>query len=147
MDLNSWFLGFFEADGCFTYCKQGGITPTLYIGQQDDMGSVPPGIRMTTYLFRRGYINNVQPKATRYIRKGLRTDYKRQWKAWCRSKDALLDVLWFFDQHPLISARKQRDYRTWRKMALCYITNGCHDEQLPALAAELSSDGRTKYVV
>jgi len=141
--IEDWFLGFFEADGCFTYSRQGGIKPMLYIGQQDDMGCVPPGIRLVPILFG-GTTNKVRTKS---IRKGYPTPYEPQWRAGCRSKDALLEAVWFFDQHPLISARKQRDYRTWLKMALCYITNGRSDRQLPILATELSSDGRTKNKV
>ena len=144
MNLSSWFLGFFEADGCFSYTTNGarGITPFLYVGQQADMDYMPPGIRLVSILLG-GNTNRVQPKSEY---RGYETKYKLQWKAWGRSKDILLETVWFFDQHPLISARKQRDYEIWRKMALLYITNGRSNAQLPALAAKLSSDGRTKYI-
>ena len=141
MNLDSWFLGFYEADGCFTYNK--GSCPILSMDQQDDMGCMPPATRLMSILIG-GTTNQIQTKAKR---KDYDTKYKPTWKAFARSKDALLNAVWFFDQNQLISVRKQRDYNIWRQMALLYIMNGRSADQLPYLAAELSSDGRTKYVV
>jgi len=138
--IDNWFLGFFEADGCFTYDRSGYCRPVMQILQQDDMGCVPPANRLVSILFA-GDTALVKPKTLRHNN----SEYEPRWKSAARRKDSLLRAVWFFDQHPLMSARKQRDYEIWRKMALCYIAHGASGkEQLLALADELSSDGRTK---
>ena len=139
MRIEDWFLGFFEADGCFTYDRQYGAYPIAYVGQQDDMGCVPPGVRLGAILFG-GTTNRTVGKTLNAVG----TRYKPCWKSFARSKDSLLNAVWFFDQHPPISIRKQRDYSIWREMVLHYIVHGRGDEKLNSLADDLSSDGRTK---
>jgi hypothetical protein len=105
------------------------------------MDSVPPGVGLVTTLLC-GRRNLVHPKT----RRNNRSLYKPQWRGQCRAKSSLLEAVWFFDQYPPISVRKQRDYKIWRKMVMGYIRDGYKYSEIDSLAAELSSDGRTKNV-
>ena len=108
--IDNWFLGFFEADGCFTYDKARGCVPVMQITQKDDMRCVPPANRLVSILFA-GNTNRICPKT---IQPGYTKVHDPRWQTAARSKDSLLNVVWFFDQYPLVSARKQRDYEIWR---------------------------------
>ena len=129
--IDNWFLGFFEADGCFTYqCNR----PSMEIAQ----AGPGPG-RIASILFG-GNLNYVVPKS-KHGANGYIVPPRWTWQA--RNKNDLLNAVWFFDQHPLIGPKKE-EYEIWRKMVLRYVTHGQRDKKLVELCDHLSATRNSK---
>ncbi len=115
LDLDAWFSGFVDGEGCFVIRKvqrsgSDSFYPRLQIKLRDDDTDV---LQMAPRTFGGGLCR--VERSARDLEKMPKSNPYMQWRV--DRSDDLIRLVAYFDTFPL-RAKKAQDYRTWRKAVL-----------------------------